>query len=177
MHHANLETPLPAVYHAASTARPMPGRSLFSDLFVALQPRSLLPGSGVSINSTRQVRQTSPAGASFLCGCEKASKQQDILCVTSNLPKVFQSGPLSSPPCYLPPFMFQSWVVVVTNASGLRIDSRIRVFIQSISVMSCCNKTSLLKTHPGYRPFSGKSKINQRCSTKAHFMETCSSEV
>lgn len=140
-----METPSTAVYHAASTTSPMPGCLLFSDLFVALQPRSLLPGSSVSINSTRQVQQTSPAGASFLCGSEKASKQQEILCVISNLPKVFQSGPLLSPPCYLPPFVFQSRVVVVTNASGLRIDSRMYVFIQR-NVMSCCNKTSLLKT-------------------------------
>lgn len=157
MHHANLEISSPDVHHEASPARPISGRSLFSDLFVALQPRSLLPGSSVSINSTRQVRQTSPAGASFLWGCEKASKQLDIFCVTSNLPKVFQSGLLSSPLCYLPPFMFQSWVIVITNASGLRIGSRTCVFILSISIMSCCNKTSLLKTHLGCRPLSGKN--------------------
>lgn len=59
----------------------------------------------------------------------------------------FQIYPRFFKACYLPPFVLQSRVVVVTNASGLRIDSRMYVFIQS-NVMSCCNKTSLLKTHP-----------------------------
>lgn len=73
-------------------------------------------------------------------------------------------------PCCLPPFIYQSWVVVLGNATGLRPASRRYVLTQRVSLMPHCNLTSLIKTYRGYMPFSGRS--DRKFNWNVHFMET-----
>lgn len=116
---------------------PTPRRWLLPDLFMPLPPSSTPWRQLVCQWASRQVWQSSSAGASSLCGRGKATEQQEMLCVISELPEGCQSGPLLRLPYCLPPFIFYSSVVVLVKATGFRLDSGRYVLLQRGPLMLC----------------------------------------
>lgn len=120
---------------------PMSHSSLLFDLFLPLPPNSTPSWQRVGGRA-----QSSPAGASPLCNHGKAVELQETLCVTSEIPEGCHSVPLLRLLCCLPSCILQSSVVVLVNATGLRLDSRRLVLTQRGPPMPLCNIASPIKT-------------------------------
>lgn len=145
---------------------PMPCRWLLSDLFVPLPPSSLPPDGSVSVDkhhgrSSSQAQQVQ--SLSVLVEKQLCSKRSFVS--FQNYLRVFKADRC----CVYP-------VVVLGNATGLRLDSRWCVLTLRVSLMPHCNITSLIKTYRGYMPFfSGKPDKNKQrmhgSNRYVHFME------
>lgn len=135
---------------------PTPRRWLLSDLFVPLPPSSLPPDGSVSVDK-HHGRSGSRAqrAQAFSVVVEKQPSGERPFVSFQNYQRVFKADR-----CCVYPVVYhssQSWVVVLGNATGLRLDSRRYVLTLRVSLMPRCNITSPIKTYRGYMPFSGKS--------------------
>lgn len=152
--------PLLSIHRAPSTLMPH-ATSLAVIWPIGAPATQLYPPTAALVNKHHGRSGSRAQQAQALSAVVKATERQESLCVTSKLPEGFQSGPLLCLPRCLPPFIFQSWLVVPGNATGLRLASRRLELTQRASLMPHCNITTLIKTYWGYMPFAGKSDRNE----------------